>query len=326
MSKIELIDLKGLGPATVEKLNTAGFHDVMSIAVATPSEIVEASGMALLTVKKLIAQARDSLEMGFIDGEEMQEQEKNKIRLTSGSTELDKLLGGGFESGVITELSGAWGCGKTNMCHQLAVNVQLPASKGGADGVCVYINTESSASPDRIVQMAQALGLDVKQTLKNVKFGKAFNFDHQSLMVEKINDLIKQGVNVKLVIVDSIIAHLRAEYQAISTLATRQQHLNKHLRSLNKLASLNNICIIITNQVMTNPGQFFGDPIQPVGGNVLGHSATVRIYLRKGKKGTRVAKLIDHPSRADGECVFQVLTDGIRDVTTSKDAKQGDDE
>jgi len=314
-SKIKNIeDLNGVGPACLEKLATAGFHDLMSIAVATPSELTEASGMSILAVKKLIAQARDSLEMGFIGADEVLEQDKNKIQIKSGSEELDKLLGGGFETGVITELAGPWGSCKTNVAHQLAVNVQRSVEEGGADGICVYVNTESSFSPKRIEQMAEALNMDPQKVLKNIRVGKAVSFDHQALMAEKINELINQGVNVKLVVVDSIIAHLRAEFQAISTLATRQQHLNKHLRSLNKLAALHNICVVVTNQVVTNPGQTFGDPTSPVGGNVLAHSVTVRVYLRKGKKGTRVAKLIDHPGRADGECVFQVTAEGIRDV------------
>ena len=144
---------------------------------------------------------------------------------------------------------------------------------------------------------------------------RAFNSDHQMLLAEKTESLItEQKKNVKLVVIDSLTAHFRAEFVGRGTLAERQQKLNRHMHTLSKLAGSHNLCVYVTNQVMAKPDQFFGDPTQAIGGHVVAHASTFRIYLRKGKKGTRVAKLIDAPNLADGECVFEVIEEGLRDT------------
>jgi DNA repair protein RadA len=65
---------------------------------------------------------------------------------------------------------------------------------------------------------------------------------------------------------------------------------------------------------MAKPDQFFGDPTEAIGGNIVAHNSTFRIYLRKGKKGSRVAKLVDSPNRPDGEACFYVSDEGIKDL------------
>ena len=135
------------------------------------------------------------------------------------------------------------------------------------------------------------------------------------LLAEKIEDLIrKEGINVKFVVIDSLTAHFRAEFVGRGTLADRQQKLNRHMHTLSKLASTYNLCVYVTNQVMARPDQFFGDPTTAIGGHIVAHNSTTRIYLRKGKKGSRVAKLIDSPSLPDGECTFLLTEHGIRDI------------
>jgi DNA repair protein RadA len=64
---------------------------------------------------------------------------------------------------------------------------------------------------------------------------------------------------------------------------------------------------------MDNPAMMFGDPTTPVGGHVLAHAATYRLYFRKGKEEKRIAPLIDSPSLPEGECIFKVKSDGIGD-------------
>jgi len=153
------------------------------------------------------------------------------------------------------------------------------------------------------------------EALKNIKIAKAFNTDHQMLLGEKVEDLIKnQGLDVKLVIVDSLTAHFRAEYIGRGTLAERQQKINRHMRDLSKLSQMYNLCVYVTNQVMAKPDMFFGDPTVPIGGHIVGHASTFRIYLRKGKKGSRVAKLIDSPSLPEGEASFYLEGSGLKDI------------
>jgi DNA repair protein RadA len=163
--------------------------------------------------------------------------------------------------------------------------------------------------------LAIGAGLDPDKVLKNIMVARAYNSDHQMLLAGKVSDLIsKDNLNVKVVIVDSLTAHFRAEFLGRGTLAERQQKLNKHMHTLGKLSDMHNVCVYVTNQVQVDPAQFFGDPTKAVGGHIVAHASTFRIYLRKGKKGSRVAKLIDAPNLPDGEAAFMVTTDGLKDI------------
>ena len=154
----------------------------------------------------------------------------------------------------------------------LAVNVQLPLDKGGANGKAVYIDTEGTFRPERIRQIAEAIGANPEKVLKNILVARAFNADHQILLVDRIGELIKDGEPVKLVVVDSLTAHFRAEFAGRGQLADRQQKLNRYLHNLMRLAEMYNIAIYVTNQVMANPAMMFGDPTTAVGGNIVGHA------------------------------------------------------
>ena len=310
--KVKVSDLPGVGPATAEKLSESGYHEVLSIAVASPGQLVDATGVSEANARKMINAARSALEMGFMSGQEVLKKRDKVRKLSTGSENFDALLGGGFETGAITEVFSEFGSGKTQIAHILSVRTQLLDEE---DAVAVYIDTENTFRPERIRQLAEAAGLDPEQVLKNIKVARAYNSDHQMLLVEKVEDLItKQGLNVKLVIVDSLTAHFRAEFIGRGTLAERQQKINRHMHHLLKIADSHNVCVYVTNQVMAKPDQFFGDPTAAIGGHIVGHASTFRIYLRKGKKGSRVAKLVDSPNLPEGECNFMVEQEGLRDL------------
>ncbi|MEK6934425.1 MAG: DNA repair and recombination protein RadA [Nanoarchaeota archaeon] len=307
-------DLPGVGAATAEKLREAGFDTLMSIAVASPGEIVETAGVGEAVARKIINVARSKLDMGFEDGVDLLKKREQVIKITTGSKALNALFGGGIETGAITEVYGAYGSGKTSIAHQLAVSVQLPKDKGGASGMAIWVDTEGTLRPEFIEKIAKANNLDSEKALKNFRGSRAFNSDHQMLMVQKIEELIKQGLPVKLVIIDSVMSHFRSEFVGRGTLADRQQKLNKHVHELLKLAHNYNIAVYITNQVMAKPDMFFGDPTEAVGGHVLHHASTYRCYLRRGKKGSRVAKLVDAPAMPDSETIFVITDEGIKDI------------
>src|SRR3989344_733768 len=308
-------DLPGVGAATAEKLKEAGYDTLLAIAVASPGEIVEASGVGESVARKIINAAREKMEMGFESGNELLERASNIERITTGSKELDRLLGGGIETGTITEFHGSYASGKSQVGYQLCVNAQLPKEKGGLNGSVVFLDTESTFRVQRIKQLSEAAGLDPNEVLKNIKVARCFNSDHQILMVEKINDLVpKEKTPIKLIIVDSLISLFRSEYVGRSTLADRQQKLNKHIHMLQKLADMHNIAIYVTNQVMAKPDTFFGDPTEAVGGHIVSHGCNIRVYVRKGKKGTRVAKLIDSSYLPESEAAFIIKENGINDV------------
>lgn len=311
--KVTLHDLPGVGAATAEKLSESGYLDVLSIAVASPGQIVDATGISETVARKMINAARSMLSMGFESGEDVLIRRMKVEKISTGCDNIDNLLGGGFETGAISEVFSEFGGGKTQLGHTLAVRAQM--LKNEKDPIVIYVDTENTFRPERIKQLADGAGFDSNVALKNIKVARAFNSDHQMILIEKIEELItKQGLNVKLVVVDSLTAHFRAEFIGRGTLAERQQKLNRHMHSLLKLADTHNLCVFVTNQVMSKPDQFFGDPTTAIGGHIVGHASTFRVYLRKGKKGTRVAKLVDSPNLPEGECTFIVEEDGLHDV------------
>jgi len=310
VKKLTIQDLPGVGAATAEKLSMSGFDTLMSLAVATPGQLVSSSGVTEATARKIIQSARANLDMGFISGIDVLKKREQVFRIKTGSENLNNLLGGGFESGCIIECFGQYGSSKTQIAHVLAINVikQYP------DATVVFIDTENTFRPERIIQIAKGAELDPEKVLAQIKVARAFNSDHQMLLAEKVEDIIKNDEKVKLVIIDSLTAHFRAEFVGRGTLADRQQKLNKHMHVLSKLASVYNICVYVTNQVMAKPDQFFGDPTEAIGGHIVAHNSTFRLYLRKGKAGSRVAKLVDSPNLPDGEAPYRVVEEGLIDV------------
>tara|TARA_Y100000034_G_scaffold133769_1_gene200224 strand:- start:546 stop:1727 length:1182 start_codon:yes stop_codon:yes gene_type:complete len=311
---MQLSDLPGVGPAAVEKLEAAGIFDLMGVAVMSPKGLGDAAGMGESAARKAIQAARQMMDLGFQDGLEFAEKRKEIFNITTGSKELDGLLGGkGIETKAITEAFGAYGSGKTQLGLSLAVNTQLPLEQGGAEGKAVYIDTEGTFRPDRVKEIAEGKGLNADGVLKNILVARAFNSDHQILLIDKVGELVKNGEPIRMVIIDSLTAHFRAEFSGRGQLADRQQKLNRYLHNLMKMGEQFNLAIYVTNQVMANPAMMFGDPTTAIGGNIVGHASTYRMYIRRGKKGSRVAKLIDSPNLPDNECLFFITEKGVVD-------------
>ncbi len=316
--KISLGDLPGVGPATAEKLLEAGFSSIEAIAVASPSDLANTADVGEATAAKIIQAARLQAEIGgFETGDVVLERRKKVSKLTTGSAAFDALLGGGMETQAITETYGEFASGKTQVAHQLTINVQLPRDSGGLEGSAILIDTENTFRPERITQMAEGAGMNAEEVLKNIHVARAYNSNHQILLVSTASELAEQLKDtdrpVKLLVVDSLTAHFRAEYVGRGTLADRQQKLNRHLHELMRFGDINNAVVMITNQVLAKPDAFFGDPTRPIGGHILGHTATFRIYLRKSKGEKRIARLVDSPYLPEGEAVFSVTTEGVKD-------------
>lgn len=306
-------ELPGVGPATAEKLREAGYTDLMSLAVATPDSVADATEIGANVAQKIIAAAREAVDVGgFETGDVILERRKSVAKLTTCSKAFDELLGGGLETQAITECFGEFGSGKSQLAHQLAVNVTRGEDEGGLDGDTVWIDTESTFRPERVRQMSEALELDPETILKRIHVARAFNSHHQMLLMEKAHEMTKD-FPVRLVVIDSLTAHFRAEYIGRGVLAERQQLLNKHIHELMRFGDVQNAAIYVTNQVAAKPDAFFGDPTRPIGGHIVGHSATFRIYLRKSKGGKRIARLIDSPNLPEAEAVFTVSEEGVRD-------------
>ena len=321
--KYEFIeDLPGVGPATAQKLRELGYHTVESLAMATSREL-EPVGVSEKKSFQIIEAARSAIGIAFIRADELYKMRKNVLRLSTGSKALDKVLDGGLETQTITEFYGEYGSGKSQICHQLCVNVQLPPERGGLNGAALYVDTENTFRLERIVQMAKFLALDPETVVRNIIYAEAYTSDHQMFLLENADEIIK-GNNIKLIIVDSLTAHFRSEYIGREMLASRQQRLNKHMHKLIGLARAFNAVAVVTNQVMAKPDQFFGDAIHPIGGNIVGHTSHTRIYLRRAPHGPiRIARLVSSPYLPEGEEILKVTENGIEDVSEEEKANKG---
>ncbi|PSP33384.1 DNA repair and recombination protein RadA [Halobacteriales archaeon QH_10_70_21] len=337
----DLEDLSGVGPATAEKLRENGYDTFQSIAVASPGELSNTADVGESSAHDIIQAAREAADVGgFETGTDVLERREQIGKLEFLIPELDEMLGGGVETQSITEVYGEFGAGKSQVTHQLAVNVQLPQEQGGLHGRCVFVDSEDTFRPERIDEMVNGLPDDVIEAtmaerdidgdpddeeamdelvqtfLDKIHVAKAFNSDHQILLAERAQEIAAEYEDdeypVRLLCVDSLTAHFRAEYVGRGELADRQQKLNKHLHDIDRVGNLYNSAVVVTNQVQSNPDAFFGDPTKPIGGNILGHKSTFRMYLRKSKQDKRIVKLVDAPNLPDGESVMRVQSEGLK--------------
>lgn len=306
-------DLTGVGPAIAEKFREAGYSTLEEIGTQSPGQLSDATGIGQESCAKYIKEAGKNAKIGsFLTGSELMEKRATVGKLTTSSSTFDELLGGGVETQSITEFYGQYGSGKTQFMLQLAVNAQLPVEQGGLGGEVAIIDTENTFRPERIISMAKALELDPDEVLSKIHVGRAYNSHQQMLMVKKVKEIAKERP-IKMLAVDSLTGAFRAEYIGRGTLAERQGKINAHMSALARFGDLHNAAVVVTNQVSSNPAAFFGDPTKPIGGNIVGHTSKFRIYLRRGKAGKRVCRLVDSPHLPENEALVSITEDGIRD-------------
>ena len=328
MEDMKLDSLEGVGPVTTRKLSDAGVHNVMDLIVRGPVEISDITGMEKDSAEKIVNKARQylvdsgQLSADFVSASEIYENRQKIGRITTGTDCLDSLFDGGLETQALTEVYGEFGCGKTQFAHTMSVMVQKSKEEGGLEGGVLYIDTENTFRPERIVSIAQAHGMDPVSVLQNITVARAQSSSHQTLILEGAGPVIEAN-NIRLIVADSAVGLFRSEYLGRGTLSNRQQKLNHFVRLLSRYAEIYNCAAIATNQVMASPDVFFGDPTRPIGGNVVAHTSTYRIYFKKsGKK--RIARMVDSPHHAEEEVIFALDVAGVVDpesTTTTKTKK-----
>jgi len=319
MSESDLKELSGVGESITRKLNEIGIYTVKDIMLYSPIQLAELLDINVERAEKIVLEAYNFLKEKklipneFVTADVLAEEVKRRKYITTGSKNLDNLLGKGIPTKALTEFYGEFGVGKTQICHALAVNVQLPEDEGGLDKNAIYIDTEKTFSPSRIVDMAESKGLDPKHVLKSIFVAKVYNSSHLLLITKFLPKKIREH-NIGFIAIDSATAPFRAEYLGRSMLADRQQMLNRFMHNLIEIADLYEVAVVITNQVQAAPNIMFGDPTKAVGGHVVAHAVTYRIYLRKAKKDTRIAIIKDSPEHPPNEALFRISKEGILDV------------
>ncbi|KAJ2014716.1 recombinase rad51 [Coemansia sp. RSA 455] len=315
---IQNLEQSGISAVDVKKLIDAGYYTVESVAYTPRKQLLTIKGFAETKVDKILGEAAKLVPMGFTTASEYHLKRSELLHITTGSTELDKLLGGqGIETGSITELFGEFRTGKSQICHTLAVTCQLDEASGGAMGKCLFIDTEGTFRPERLVEIAERYGLNPEEVLGNVAYARAFNTDHQTALLNQACHLMTES-RFSLLVVDSATSLYRTDYSGRGELSARQMHLARFLRMLLRLADEFGIAVVITNQVVAQVdggmAMFAADPKKPIGGNIIAHASTTRLSLRKGRGETRVCKIYDSPCLPESEAVFAITAQGIADA------------
>ena len=308
--------LKDIGPATKTCLREAGFRSIKDLVIRGPIDIAEATGITIEKCTLLCNRAREILEDNgvfdkpFITANQIYEKRKLEYRIATGSKNLDELLGGGIETRAITELYGEYGTGKTQICLTLCVTVQQNESEDNLSRA-LYVDTENTFRPERIASIASARKIDPNRALENIIVAKAYNSSHQEVIIQESANIINLN-NIKIMIVDSIVSHYRAEFLGRSFLSERQQRINRLLHILLRIAETCKVAVVITNQIQSSPDAIFGDPHKATGGNVMAHASTYRLYLKKAGKN-RIARMVDSPYHSEREILFTLNEQGIGD-------------
>jgi len=334
----DFTEVNGVGDSTEDKLKSAGFSTWDAISFTSMQKLQEKADVGESMAETLLSEARERSEMSsFQTAESMREDRADVSSITVGVDEVDELINGGIETNSIFELYGEFGSGKSQVTHQVCVNVQLPETHGGAHGRAIFIDTEDSFRPDRIEQMVLGLrdekknalmqvhDIDeesdtadeelVSEVLSHIDVASAHNSDHQIMLLEKAHEMASEYQDddfpVQILCVDSLMSYFRSEYVGRGSLAERQQKISKHMYDMKKFSKLYNSALVITNQVQSDPDAFFGDPTKPIGGNIVGHTSNYRVYLKNKKDNKRAFNLVDAPALPDGEVIFAITDKGL---------------
>jgi len=317
---IDALQQHGINVADIKKLKSAGICTVKGIQMMTKKKLCAIKGLSEAKVDKM-REAVLKLGSGgnFVTALQASINRQAVFRLTTGSSELDAILGGGIESMSITEAFGEFRSGKTQLSHTLCVTTQMPnGATGYGGGKVVFIDTENTFRPDRLRPIAARFNIDEEAVLDNVLVARAYTSEEQMELLTTVAAKFHDEPGIfKLLVVDSIMALFRVDYSGRGELADRQQHLAQMMSRLQKISEEYNVAVFITNQMTADPGaalSFVADPKKPIGGNILAHASTTRIALRKGRGETRIAKIYDSPDMPENEATFAITTGGINDA------------
>ncbi|GAA5859960.1 hypothetical protein JCM8547_003034 [Rhodosporidiobolus lusitaniae] len=318
---VSALQAHGLSAKDCEKLTEAGYATIEAVAYTPKKVLCQVKGISEAKADKIIAQVSKMIPMGFTTATEFHARRADLVTITTGSTAFDNILGGGIETGAITELYGEFRTGKSQICHQLAVTCQLPCDMKGGEGKCLYIDTEGTFRPERLLAIAERYGMNGEDVLDNVAYARAYNADHQSQLLVLAGGMMSES-RFSLIIVDSVTSLYRTDYSGRGELSARQMHLAKFLRSLMRLADEFGVAVVVTNQVVASVDNAPGAPAdtrKPIGGNIMAHASTTRVSMKKGRGPERIARIVDSPCMPEADGKFMITSQGITDVADAGD-------
>lgn len=316
---IDELQSHGIQMSDINKLKSAGICTMKGALMLAKKNMYKIKGLSEMKVDKIKECLAKAIDSDFCSANKFAEKRKQVKKITTGSVDFDKLVGGGIQTMSITEVFGEFRTGKTQLAMTLCVAVQLPEELGGCGGKAAFIDTEGTFRPERLREIGIRFDLDPDEVLENVLVARAYNSEHQAELVDKLAiKFMEEPDSYRLLVIDSIISLFRTDYCGRGELGERQQKLNQHLAKLLRMAEEFNIAVFISNQMMADPAgglTFVADPKKPIGGHVLAHASTTRIYLKKGRNETRIAKIYDSPDVPEAEAMYAITEGGINNVT-----------
>ncbi|TKA58467.1 DNA repair protein RAD51 [Rhodotorula sp. CCFEE 5036] len=304
---VSVLVAHGISLKDCEKLTEAGYATLEAVAYTPKKLLCQVKGISEAKADKIITQVSKMIPMGFTTATEFHARRADLVTITTGATALDNILGGET--------------GKSQICHQLAVTCQLPCDMKGGEGKCLYIDTEGTFRPERLLAIAERYGMNGEDVLDNVAYARAYNADHQSNLLVLAGAMMSES-RFSLIIVDSVTSLYRTDYSGRGELSARQMHLAKFLRSLMRLADEFGVAVVVTNQVVASVDNAPGAPAdarKPIGGNIMAHASTTRVSMRKGRGPERIARIVDSPCMPEADAKFQITAQGISDVNDGAD-------
>jgi len=327
---LDVDQLPGIGETYAKRLHDSGVFTIIDLSSTTPREVMDITSVDeevatnIVNKAKEIMVKKDVIAKSIMTATELMAWRQREIaKIPTGSSKLDELLGGGIETESITEFYGLYGSGKTQICFSLATRIQLPIDQGGLNATVLWIDTENTFRPERIVQIAMELGKTKEEAVKfldNITVLRAFNSAHQIQLINQLSHFLTEDLNNKtvddpkprLLIIDSLTAHFRTEFLGRGTLQNRQSKIGAMMKKISRVIETWKLACVVTNQVMNDPSTpGFMDSIKPVGGNLVGHLSTYRLYIKKsGKK--RVVRMVDSPSHPEMDCLIELDAIGVK--------------
>ena len=308
--------LEGVGAVTTKKLESFGINNIIDICVRGGKEVSEITGVDKSKANSWVFNSQKILEENNIIRKtdmsimELLAYQESQPRLASKCNEVDELFSGGLVSEAVYEVYGEFGCGKTQLCLSLAAEALANNEH------VVWIDCEDTFKPRRLreIMLARELATEdnVNSKLENVNYFYTPNTEQLLGTVDSLSKIMLQ-VRPRIVILDGAIGQFREEYLGRGTLSERQNQIARLMTHIKNISFYFRCVVLFTNQVQSDPSVMFGDPIKPIGGNIVAHASTYRVYLKKsGKK--RIARMVDSPEHEQKDASYQLTVKGIEDA------------
>ena len=306
--------LEGVGAMTEKKLTEFGVSSIIDICIRGAAEVAEITGVAKSKADNWVFKSQKILEeaglirrtdMGTV---ELLEYQENYDTLPCKCDDIDKLISGGVKPEAIYEVYGEFGSGKTQFCNSLTVEA-INAEKN-----VIWIDCEDTFRPQRIIEILKAREYvedreEALQYLERISYYYTPNTEQLMGTINSLSSILAEK-KPRVIILDGAVGQFREEFLGRGTLAARQNQIARMMTHLKNISFYFRTTIIFTNQVQSDPAVMFGDPIKPIGGNIVGHASTYRIYFKKaGKK--RIARMVDSPEHPMADAEFLLNNKGV---------------